>query len=51
MTNNVSTYLKFANIQMAAEAFFPVAAVGVGKNAEVIAALKLGNDRSSKFMP
>lgn len=51
MVSNISTYLKFANIQMAAEAFFPIGAVGVGKEAAVRAALILGNDRSSKFMP
>jgi hypothetical protein len=44
MTNNVATYLKYANLQMAAEA-----ALDKFGNQASVAALIFGNDRSSKF--
>ncbi len=44
MTNEITTYLKYANLQMAAESLFG----GTGSTMDV-ASLVLGNNRSSKF--
>ena len=46
-TNNVQTYLVYANLQMAAEAFYTDGYSG----ALSAATLTIGNNRSSKFTP
>ena len=48
MANDIATYLKHANLQMAAEALLNFG-IGENKSAELIQELKLGNNRSSKF--
>ena len=56
-TNNVTKYLKFANVQMAAESLFsgetPIAQIGVaatrGEGSMNVASLQRGNTRASQF--
>ncbi len=48
MANDIATYFKYANLQMAAEALLNNG-IGIGKRAELIAELKAGNNHSSKF--
>ena len=52
MTNDIATYLKFANLQMAAESLFGVvqgASAGQTSQTMDVSSLILGNNRSSKF--
>ena len=52
MANDIATYLKYANVQMAAEALFGITlvdAAGTTRTSMSEASLIRGNDRSSKF--
>jgi len=56
MANNASTYLKYANLQMAAESLFGVLPSDLpgatrGAASMTTTALEAGNNRSSKFTP
>ncbi|MBL0209272.1 MAG: hypothetical protein IPP84_15455 [Propionivibrio sp.] len=50
-TNEISTYLKYANLQMAAEAFLVDPDTGLERFSGdlLINALKKGNEHASKF--